>query len=175
MAKKSDHPKSPYLASLDEVRITRDGKTAIVEYVEENIVSTHHTIGPKIRDMSDEDILDLHNQSIRVRGEAAAEYRNKPLVEIPLGNSQVEYHRDADQWVPRGDVLRCIVEEDTEEDCRLPAIVIDDQELTWEEFGRLMLIRAGWGMRIAFVEKDELHRMPKIEVREPDEKGAGNG
>lgn len=169
MAKKSDRPKTPYLASLDEVRITRDGETAIVAYIEENVVTTHYTIGPKLQVMTDADILDLHNQSIRVRGHSAVEQRNRPLIEIPLGKPQIEYHRESDQWSPRDDVLRCIVEEDTEQDCRLPTIVIDDQELTWEEFGRLMLVHAGWGMRIAFVDSEDLHRVPKIEVREPEE------
>lgn len=175
MPRKANRPKPPYLASLDEVTITRDGRTAIVAYVEENVSTCHYMIGPKIRDLSDEDILDLHNQSIRGRGEIASEHRNKPLVEIPLGKPQIEYCKDSDQWVPRGDVLRCVVGEDTEQDCRLPAVEIDDKELTWEEFGRMLVTHAGWGMRITFVDRDELHRVPKIEVREPDEEGAGHG
>ena len=169
MAKKSNRPKHPYLASLDEVRIIRDGEVAIIKYREENVVTTHYTIGSKICDMSDQDILDLHNDSIKTRGEMALELKNKPLVEIPLGKPQIEYHKASDQWFPRGDIIRCIVEEDTEEDCRLPVIVIDDLELNWEEFGRLLLSHTGWGMRIAFVDEDELHKTRKIEVREPEE------
>ena len=121
--------------------------------------------------MSDQDVLALHNDAIKTRGELALEFKDRPLVEIPLGKPQIEYHQQSDQWVPRGDILRCIIDEDTEADCRLPAIVIDDTELTWEEFGRLMLVHAGWGMRIAFVDEDELHKTRKIEVREPDEDG----
>jgi len=167
MAKKSDRPKPPYIASLDEVRITRDGRSTLVEYLEQGISSCRYMIGSKIRDMSDEDILDLHNQSVQARGEAVAEARNKPLIEIPLGKAQIEYYRESDQWCPRGDVLRCVIGEDTEQDCRLPAIEIDDKELTWEEFGKMLVTHAGWGMRIVFTDRDELHRVPKIEVREP--------
>jgi hypothetical protein len=169
MARKFDRPKHPYLASLDEVTITRDGEVAIVKYREENVATTHFTVGPNIHGMSDQDILDLHNDSIKARGLCALEFRDRPLVELPLGKPQIEYHKLSDQWVPRGDIIRCIVEEDLEEDFRLPAIVIDDLELTWEEFGRLLMTHAGWGMRIAFVDGNELHRTRKIEVREPEE------
>jgi hypothetical protein len=169
MAKKFDRPKPTYLASLDEVIITRSGEVAIVKYREENVVTTHYTLGPKIGGMSDQDILDLHNDSIQARGLCALEFRDRPLVEIPLGKPQIEYHKESDQWVPRGDIIRCLVEEDSEEESRLPAIVIDDLELTWEEFGRLLMTHVGWGMRIAFVDGNELHKTRKIEVREPEE------
>ena len=46
-------------------------------------------------------------------------------------------------------------------------IEIDDRELSWEEFGKLVVTYAGWGMRIAFVPEDEVHRLPRVEVREP--------
>ena len=45
---------------------------------------------------------------------------------------------------------------------------IDDQELSLEEFGRMLTTYAGWGMRIEFVPDDQLHRQPALEVREPD-------
>ena len=49
----------------------------------------------------------------------------------------------------------------------MPVIEIDDRELSWEEFGKLVVTYAGWGMRIAFVPEDEVHRLPRVEVREP--------
>ena len=45
--------------------------------------------------------------------------------------------------------------------------VIDDHELSLEEFGRLLTTHAGWGMRIEFVPEDEIHRRPTHAVREP--------
>ena len=39
---------------------------------------------------------------------------------------------------------------------------------TWEDFGKMLLTYAGWGMRIVFVPDDELERTPKIAVREPE-------
>jgi hypothetical protein len=47
-------------------------------------------------------------------------------------------------------------------------IEIDDQELSIEEFGRMLTTHAGWGMRICFVPEDEIEDEPEIEVREPD-------
>ena len=51
-----------------------------------------------------------------------------------------------------------------------PIIYVDDRELSWREFGRLMTTYAGWGVRIVFVPDDELHEEPQIEVREPGKK-----
>ena len=47
-------------------------------------------------------------------------------------------------------------------------ICIDDQELSLEQFGRLLTTYAGWGMRIVFVPDDEIDKEPYVEVREPD-------
>ena len=55
-------------------------------------------------------------------------------------------------------------------------VVIDDKELSMEEFGRMLTTYSGWGMRIEFVPDDELHRRPALVVREPDpEKDSSEG
>ena len=46
-------------------------------------------------------------------------------------------------------------------------IHIDDKELSLHEFGRLLLVHAGWGMRIAFVPEELVTENPKIEIRKP--------
>ena len=51
--------------------------------------------------------------------------------------------------MPRGDVLRCIID-DAGPNGEV-TIHIDDQELSLAEFGRLLSVHGGWGMRIAFV------------------------
>jgi hypothetical protein len=47
------HPKRPYVATLDEVHITRDGENAVIEYLEPNVMTSHFGIGPQIHAMSD--------------------------------------------------------------------------------------------------------------------------
>ena len=52
-----------------------------------------------------------------------------------------------------------------------PAVCIDDGKLGLAEFGRLLNVYAGWGMRIAFVPADEVTEQPEIEVRDPPLEG----
>lgn len=156
--------KEQYIARLDEVTITREGDSAVIRYKEEGIMTTHLKIGPEIVNMSDEAILELFNDTLRAQAQLAAEYKHV-AVEVPLGSPQIKYSARADQWSPRGAVLRCLVEDD--ENGRL-VVGIDDQELRLEEFGRMVTTYAGWGMRIEFVPDDQLHRRPALEVREPD-------
>ena len=65
-------------------------------------------------------------------------------VEVPLGSPQIKYFARRYQWCPRGGVLRCLVEDD--ENGQL-VVGIDDQELSLEEFGRMLTTYVGWGMR----------------------------
>jgi hypothetical protein len=159
--------KRPHVASLDEVKITRHGDEAIIEYADESVWTTHFKLGPEVQDLTDQEILERWNECVLAREQAAAEYEHV-AVEIPPGKPQIEYFEGGYQWTPRGDVLRCVIHDggaDGE-----PVICIDDHELSWKEFGRLLTAYAGWGMRIVFVPDDELHVTPRIEVREPKER-----
>jgi hypothetical protein len=60
-------------------------------------------------------------------------------------------------------VLRCIID-DAGPDGEV-TIQIDDKELSLEEFGRLLRVHAGWGMRIAFVPEEFVTENPKVEIR----------
>src|SRR5438128_7568087 len=156
--------KRPYAASLDQVRISRENDEAIIEYADPGISTTHLRLGPEVQTMTDQEILERFNEYIAARDELAAEYEHV-AVEIPPGKPQIEYFDKGYQWTPRGDVLRCIISDggpDNE-----PIIYIDDRELSWKEFGRLLTTHAGWGMRVIFVPDDETHIEPPIEVREP--------
>lgn len=155
--------KKRYIARMDEVTITRRGDSADIEYLEPGVPGTTLTIGPEISTMTDEEILELYNDSLRAQAQLAAEYKHV-AVEVPLGSAQIEYRSRSHQWTPRGGVLRCLVHDDEE---RQAVIEIDDHELTLEEFGRLLTTYAGWGMRIEFTPEDEIHRRPALEVREP--------
>ena len=113
--------------------------------------------------MTDLDILDVYNSTVADRERSLREWDNT-ITEIPPGKLQIEFHRDIDQWSPRGEVLRCIIEDGAEETM---TIHIDDHELTLREFGRLLRVFAGWGMRIEFVPEELITERPKIEVRQP--------
>jgi len=155
--------KDRYIARLDEVKITREGDYAFIEYKEEGVPATRLQIGPEIAGMSDEEIVELHNEHLRAQAKRAAEYKHV-AVEVPLGSAQIEYCARSDQWIPRGSVLRCLIRD---EDFQL-VVDVDEQELRLEQFGKLLTTYAGWGMRIEFVPEDEVHRRPVLEVREPE-------
>jgi hypothetical protein len=141
--------------------------TGRIEYADERIWTTHFKLGPGVQDMTDQQILDRWKDCVLAQEEVAAEYEHI-AVEIPPGKPQVEYFEKGYEWTPRGDVLRCLIDDGGPGG--EPVIHIDDHELSWEEFGRLLTTHAGWGMRIVFVPADELHETPQIEVHEPEEK-----
>ena len=155
--------KTPRVASPDEVRITREKNAALIEFADDTMASTHLTIGPEIVDMSDAEILECYNEGVRAMEYSRATYHHV-AVEIPVGKPQIQYSAQCNQWTPRGDVLRCIIEDDASGD---PVVHIDDQELSWTEFGGLLRTYSGWGMRIVFVPDDSTHEEPEVEVREP--------
>ena len=114
--------------------------------------------------MSDEAILALHNDVLESQAEMVLEAGNK-VVEVPPGKPQAEYVDYADQWAPRGELIRCLI---TDDENGVPHFWIDETKLSLEEFGRMLLTFNGWGMRIAFVHEAYLADEPEIEVRDPD-------
>ena len=56
------------------------------------------------------------------------------------------YRENSDQWVPCGDVLRCIIYDGGPEG--EVTIHINNKELSLAEFGRLLTVNADWGMRM---------------------------
>ena len=158
--------KRPHIATLDEVTITRDGETAIIEYKEPGIGGVNLTIGKEIHQMTEEDILNCHNDCIHAQLESVRNYKYI-ATEIPPGKPQVEYSEGACYWTPRGNVLRCQVGFDS--DNHEVAILIDDQEFSLKEFGKMLSTYEGWGMRVLFVPDDETYKSPPIEIKEPSE------
>src|SRR4030067_1603447 len=98
-------PKKPIVATKHGVTITRQGEYAIINYKDPGISSVHLKVGPRITDMTDQDILKLHNTVITRMNRLAAEYHHV-AVEIPLGKPQVTYSKMSCQWIPRGVELR---------------------------------------------------------------------
>lgn len=167
--KPNNKPGRPCIAKMDEVIITRQEETAVIEYKEENVGGVNLVLGPKIHNMSDEDILNSHNDCIYAQLESMKKYKYV-ATEIPPGKSQVKYFSPGGYWTMRGDVLRCQISWGDDE----TSIIVDDKEFSMQEFGKLLSCFEGWGMRIIMVPEDETYQSPPIEIKEPDEKGEGS-
>lgn len=161
-------PKRPHIASMEEVRITREGDAAVIEYADASVAKTHFGLGAeKLAKMTDEDVLDVWNDHLE-NMEAHRRAYEHVVTEIPVGKPQVKYFARGDQWVPRGHALRCeILSDGIEPSLDEPFVTIDNRDFTLAEFMKMVGTFGGWGMRIEFVPDDELHIRPKLKVREP--------
>jgi hypothetical protein len=56
--------KKPTRAIIDQVRITREGNDAIIDYADAGIAGTPLTIGPDIATMTDREIIDVFNGTL---------------------------------------------------------------------------------------------------------------
>ena len=90
------------------------------------------------------DRTDSFNAMMDAQEDLAAEF-DSTAVEIPPGKPQVRFVEDSAQWVPRGRVLRCHIEDDENGET---VIYIEDRQFSLTEFGGLLRYFAGWGMRI---------------------------
>ncbi len=158
--------KKRFVATLDQVKITRlNDHTVSIEYNDPEFPGTNLTLDEDPETLTDQEILDMHNEiliSIQRSNDSFV------LTEIPPGKPQIEFENNVEHWTARGQVLRCTVD-DSDGWGEPPVINIDDQRLSWEEFGKLMLTFAGWGMRIEVVPVDRLTVRPEIEIRDVDE------
>ena len=103
--------KKPRPASVDDVKISRDREYAVIDYADEAIGGMQLHVGPEIANMSDHDILGLHNEVVAAMQASADEWEDV-VIEIPVGKEPLAFHPDADQWSPRGNVVRCVIEDD---------------------------------------------------------------
>ena len=159
--------RKPCVARIKEVRITRQGETALILFKNKTIAGVNLHIGPELKGMSDQEVLDVHNDIIRAQRRMSAAYEHV-AVEIPEGSPQIEYAKECDQWVPRGDVVRCVINDGGFDGEAM--VHIDDHGLSLREFGRLLTTHAGWGMRVTFVPDGRLTKEPEIDVREPSDR-----
>ena len=160
-------PRRPFIAAPDQVRITRDSDGANIEYAERNVSGVHLVLAPeKMAHMTDEEILDVHNHCIAAQ-EASMASHKWVAVEVPPGVRQVKRDRRTGQLMPRGDVLRCHITDAGVDGEDPVAIYIDDEEYSLREFGEILRMYAGWGVRVVFVPGDEVHEEPVIEMRKP--------
>lgn len=71
----------------------------------------------------------------------------------------------------RGGVLRCLINDNEHSET---IIQIDDQEFRMREFGKILSVFAGWGMRVIIVPVDENCQVPTIEIKDPDQEKPGS-
>lgn len=161
--------KRPRPASPDQVRIAREGDTAVIEDADPSVGVVQLRVGPALPTMSDAAVLDLFNGMLKAQAELAVGL-DPTLTEIPLGSPQIEYREQSDRWIPRGQVLRCHIEEGEDGNA---VVQIDDVELDLAAFGRMLLMYAGFGMRIAFVDEEDVTEEPQVAVRDPDAEQSG--
>ena len=102
--------KKPTRAIIDQVRITREGNDAIIDYADSGVAGTRFTIGPDITTMTDHEIIDVFNSILAAQERLLAAW-DKTVTEEAPGEKQIDYPEDSGQWVPRGDVLRCIIDD----------------------------------------------------------------
>ena len=156
--------KKPTGAVIDQVRITREGNDAIIDYADVGISGTRFTIGPDIATMTDREIIDCSTASSQLKNDSwPPGTRRSP--KNRRGRSKSTITKIAVNGSPRGDVLRCIIDDGGPEG--EVTIHIDDKELSLAEFGRMLTVHAGWGMRIAFVPEEFISENPKVEIRKP--------
>jgi hypothetical protein len=155
----------PYIARPEDVTITRRENEIEVRYREKDIHVHVYRLDSDTPPLSDDEVLDMHNETLRERAALAAKYKHI-AVELPLNSPQIMQDRASGRWSPRGGVIRCAIDDNTKGEL---VFGIDKNDLTLREFGQLLETYIGWGMRIEFVPEDEMHRRPRLSVREPAE------
>lgn len=126
-------------------------------------------LGPEINALADIDILDLYNDIIEAQEASIADPANRPT-EIPKGRPQIEWSEEFQDWLIRGEVLKCELSDD--EDGNL-VVYVDDKELDADAFLQLIRPFAGWGMRISFMDESQIHDDPGVILRDPDDDEQG--
>lgn len=122
--------KRPHVATLEEIRITRDGEYAIIAYEDDSIATTQYHIGAaRLARMSDEDILMVWNAGLATK------------------EDDVRSRRDMGSALSRGNVLSCQVRE-SPADPDDPFLFADGRTFTAMELAKLLGAHEGWSVRI---------------------------
>lgn len=147
------------VAFAKEVTISRDGETAVIDFIDKQYGGTNLTIGPTIEDMSDGDILRLYNDIVLEQQRLIAESRPTEMQE---GLPQIGIHQHYKELLTHSQTLRCeLTSGKSHEEL---VVEIDDQKLSWEEFGKLISPYIGWAMRIQFLPSEQLLNPPASKI-----------
>ena len=87
--RRSIRPKKPYVATPDQVRISRDAHGANIEYAEENVSGVHLVLeAEEMAAMTDEQILETHNACVESMQASARSFpRAAPSIAGPAPDS----------------------------------------------------------------------------------------
>ena len=78
---------------MDQVRITRDGSDAIIEYADPMISDIRLTIGPQIKGMTDKDIVNIFNGVMAAQEKLLGDWDRTATEALP-GAPQIEYRKE---------------------------------------------------------------------------------
>ena len=79
--------KKPTRAVIDQVRMTREGNDAIIDYADASISGTRITIGPDITTMTDREIIDMFNGILAAQERPLAAWDKTVTEEPPRGET----------------------------------------------------------------------------------------
>ena len=123
--------KRPFVATPDEVSITRDGDFAIIRYQDETIETTQYRIGrDSLSRLTDGDILAMWNAGLATAQEEAAKSR-----------------RDMSALLQGGNILECIIENYPGAPNQ-PFIKVAGRSYTAMELAHLLGGHVGWELKI---------------------------
>mgnify|MGYP003384550579 CR=1 FL=1 len=162
---KNNTLKTRQLVTLDQVIIKRYGDFVWLIYKNNRFEKEKLSLNlgqELLNKLSDQEVLDRFNVHIKWLDEVLAIER--PL-EIEEGYAQLEWSKEYERWSMIGDVLRATVCWQGGPDDGRVAFQIDDKEFSADEFVDLFEKFEGSGMRIEFVDKDNLTRRPKPLIR----------
>ena len=158
--------KRPYVATMEDVRITREGEDAVIAYQDPDVYVTRMKVGPAIDALTDQELLDMHNELLEAM-QAGRQADPYVAVEVPPGQPQIEFDESMAHWDLRGRVLRAVV---AVRDSGL-YLDVDGRLLGLEDLEKMLQTYEGWGLRIVVVPDDEIERDPTIVVKEPKRRG----
>ena len=155
-------PKKPTHVLIDQVRITREGNDAIIDHADPNLSGARIT---GIATMTDAEIVEMHNAildsqwTLLEAWDKTVKSKNRwgrsksTITKIAINGCRAATCSDASSTTAGPREKSPSVS--TTRNCRSA------------EFGRLLRVHAGWGMRIAFVPEEFISENPKVEVRKP--------
>lgn len=82
-------------------------------------------------------------------------YRLEERIKKALAYKHLEYHERTDTWVTCNSIIRGQIRWDPEFGGQIPLIVVDGKELTWEEFGKTMMVYEGFQFVLKFVDPSD--------------------
>lgn len=100
----------PRIAQLHEVIISREDHAFTINFRDGSLGPHHITVQDDIRGATDAELLDRYNDVVRAM-QQLRDANPYVAVEVPPGLPQIQYSPLSDQWVPRGGVLRCEIED----------------------------------------------------------------